>query len=118
MSSVKTGTSPETLVQRSTDAYNAHDAAAFAAVYAPDLQLFDFGGELYLFGRDALRERYAQLFASAPNVAVEIRKRIVVGNVVIDEEYITGTASGRSTHLAVMYEIEGDLIRRVWVARE
>jgi uncharacterized protein (TIGR02246 family) len=118
MSSPQTGTTPETLVQRSTDAYNAHDAAAFAAVYASDLQLLDFGGDLYLFGRDALQERYAQLFASAPAIAVEIRKRIVVGNVVIDEEYITGTASGRPAHLAVMYEIAGDLIKRVWVARE
>ncbi|MBD5606597.1 MAG: steroid delta-isomerase, partial [Candidatus Eremiobacteraeota bacterium] len=39
------------LVARQIDAYNAHDAAAFAAAYAENMQLFDLGGELFLYGR-------------------------------------------------------------------
>jgi len=107
----------ESLVARQIDAYNAHDAEAFASVYAENMQLFDLGGELFLFGREALHERYAMLFANAPNVHVEIAKRIVVGNVVIDEERITHTASGRDAHVAVIYETENGAIQRVWVTR-
>jgi hypothetical protein len=111
MSAQDIAVAPETLVQRGIDAYNAHDAAAFAAVYAPEMQLHD------LSGREALEERYALLFASAPNIHVEILKRIVTGNVVIDEERITNTPSGRDAHVAVIYEIDGGEITRVWVTR-
>lgn len=111
-------TSPESLVARQIDAYNAHDAEAFADVYAENMQLFDLGGELFLYGRDALRERYAMLFANAPQIAVEIVKRIVVGNIVVDEERITGTASGHDAHLAVIYEAVDGAIARVWVTRK
>jgi uncharacterized protein (TIGR02246 family) len=109
--------SPEALVQQGIDAYNAHDASAFAAVYAENMQLFDLGGELFLYGREALRERYAMLFANAPQIHVEIARRIVVGDVVIDEERITGTASGGDAHVAVIYEVANGLIERVWVTR-
>jgi uncharacterized protein (TIGR02246 family) len=114
----ETRLSPEALVAAQIDAYNAHDAERFAAAYAENLQLFDLGGDLYLFGREALRERYALLFAAAPHIAVTIEKRIVVGNVVIDEERITGTQSGRPAHAAVIYEISDGLIARVWVSRD
>ena len=117
MSSPQTAMAPETLVQRGIDAYNAHDAEAFASVYAADMELHDLGGALYLSGREALRERYAQLFASAPNVHVEIVRRIVVGNNVIDEERITHTPSGRDAHVAVIYEIRDGAIARAWVSR-
>jgi hypothetical protein len=40
-----------------------------------------------------------------------------VGNVVIDEERITHTASGRDAHVAVIYETENGAIQRVWVTR-
>jgi uncharacterized protein (TIGR02246 family) len=108
---------PAALVAKQIDAYNAHDAVAFASVYAENMQLFDLGGELFLFGRDALRERYAMLFANAPDIHVEIRTRIVVGDVVIDEEWITHTASGTDAHVGVIYEIQGGAIQRVWVTR-
>jgi uncharacterized protein (TIGR02246 family) len=109
--------SPETLVQSGIDAYNAHDANAFAAVYAENMQLLDLGGELFLYGREALRERYAMLFANAPRIHVEIVKRIVVGDVVIDEERITGTASGSDAHVGVIYQTANGQIERVWVTR-
>jgi uncharacterized protein (TIGR02246 family) len=118
MSFSETQITPEALVAAQIEAYNAHDAERFAAVYADNLQLFDLGGELFLFGRDALRERYALLFAAAPHIAVTIEKRIVVGNVVVDEERITGTKSGRPAHAAVIYEIAHGKIGRVWVTRE
>jgi uncharacterized protein (TIGR02246 family) len=108
-------TSPEALVQGQIDAYNQHDADTFAAAYADDLRLYDLGGELFLFGREALRERYAQVFRDAPQIAVTILKRIVVGDIVIDEERITGTRSGHDAHAAVIYEIAGGLIRRAWI---
>ncbi|MBD5606419.1 MAG: nuclear transport factor 2 family protein, partial [Candidatus Eremiobacteraeota bacterium] len=57
------------------------------------------------------------LFANAPHIHVDIEKRIVVGDVVIDEERITHTASGVDAHVAVIYEIADGEIVRVWVTR-
>ncbi len=118
MTTTGTQQSIEALVQAQIDAYNAHDAERFASAHADDVRLYDLGGELYLYGREALRERYALMFASAPGIRAEIVKRMVVGNVVIDEERITGTESGRVAHAAVVYEVIDGLIRRVWVTRE
>jgi putative hydrolase of HD superfamily len=109
---------PAAVVQRQIDAYNAHDAAAFAAEHAEDVRLFDLGGDVYLAGRDALRERYALMFAHAPEIHATIEQRIVVGPIVIDEERITGTHDGRVAHAAVIYEVLDGSIRRVWVTRE
>lgn len=117
MSAPETTVAPETLVQRGIDAYNAHDAHAFASVYAPEMQLHDLGGDLFLSGRDALEERYGLLFLNAPNIHVEIVKRMIIGNVVIDEEKITRTPSGNDAHVGVIYEIEHGAIARVWVTR-
>jgi putative hydrolase of HD superfamily len=109
---------PAEVVQRQIDAYNAHDAEAFAAEHATDVRLYDLGGEVYLAGRDALRERYALMFAHAPQIHATIEKRIVVGPIVIDEERIEGTHDGRIAHAAVIYEVIDGSIRRVWVTRE
>jgi len=118
MTAIDTCRANEELVQGQIDAYNAHDPDAFASAHAPDVRLYDLGGELYLHGRDALRDRYALVFANAPNIRVTIEKRIVVGNYVIDEERISGTESGRIAHAAVIYEVIDGLICRVWVTRE
>lgn len=50
------------LVQAQLDAYNRHDLDAFCACYHPQVQLFE-GEELVSTGREAFRERYAEMFA-------------------------------------------------------
>jgi hypothetical protein len=106
---------PVELVERQLAAYNAKDLEAFVAVYAPDVELFEFPDKPLAKGTAAMRERYQQRFAD-PILHCTIKNRIVVGNRVIDQEHIRRTwPEGPGTWDAVaIYEVKGALIQRVW----
>jgi imidazolonepropionase-like amidohydrolase len=110
--------SPEALVQRQVNAYNAHDIDAFVATYAPDAQLVNHPIELVSDGRDALRRDYAELFAAAPNLHTEIVDRISIGEYVIDHERVTGLPSGETFEAVAIYRVRAELIDRVWFVFE
>lgn len=108
---------PAELAQRQLDAYNAHDLEAFVACYHPQVEVRDFpAGTLRLDGIAAFRARYADVLAR-PGLRAEVVRRIAQGAVVIDEERVTGLREGVVSAVA-LYEVEGDLIRRVWFVRE
>ncbi len=48
---------PETVVQRQLDAYNAKDLGAWLATYAEDAKQLALGGELLAAGHAAIRAR-------------------------------------------------------------
>ena len=65
-------------------------------------------------GHDEIRACYGELFDLSPNLRVEIRNRIEVGSVVIDEEYITGFLlpdMPTEVHAAAVYRVADDLIQ-------
>ena len=105
--------SPEDIVQRQLEAYNARDLDAFAATYSEDVQLFRMPTrEPTTAGKAALREVYRQRFAS-PNLHAQILSRMVLGNKVIDHERIVGIRETAIEAVAV-YEVDAGLIRAVW----
>lgn len=77
--------SPEVVVQRQLDAYNAKNLAAWLSTYAEDARQFELGGELLAQGHEAIRARTAPRFAE-PDLKAILLKRVVMGNVVIDHE--------------------------------
>ena len=85
-----TFTSPEVVVQRQLDAYNAKNLNAWLATYADDAKQFELGGELLAQGHKAIRARTASRFAE-PNLQAIVLKRVVMGNVVIDHEDVIRT---------------------------
>ena len=106
--------SPEALVQKQLDAYNAHDIDAFAATYAENVELFRLPvAEPSSTGREALISGYGRLFKDVkPNCRA--LSRIVEGNFVIDQEFCQfGENTLRAT---AIYQVEDQLIRRVWFA--
>ena len=109
--------SPESIVQRQVDAYNAHDIDAFVATYADDAELYMHPAELIAKGLAQIRERYTKRFQDAKPHAF-IPKRIVLGRTVIDQEEITALSPDgqRGTMRAVViYEVKQDKIVRAWV---
>ena len=82
---------PEQLVQRQLNAYNAGNIDAFLAPYSEDLQLYTFPDTLNDKGKETIRSRYEDLFEKYPKLHCELIKRIVKGNTVIDHERITLT---------------------------
>jgi hypothetical protein len=102
--------------QRQLDAYNAHDADAFADCFHPGVQLFDLkSGELRGEpGRDALRATYGGVFERCPQLHAEVTSRAVVGNTAFDREVVTGLQD-HTVHAMAIYEVDDDeLITRVW----
>ena len=101
------------VVDRQVRAYNAGDVDAFIACYAEGVVVEASDGAVAMSGREEMRERYSRLFASSPNLHAEIVTRIRVGSYVVDEELITGRASG-DAHAVAIYRLDGaGLIDRV-----
>jgi hypothetical protein len=63
--------SPEAVVQRQLDAYNARDVDALIAIYAADPQMFEHPAKLLAKGSTALRERFLVRFKE-PNLHAQL----------------------------------------------
>jgi uncharacterized protein (TIGR02246 family) len=76
---------PEQVVRRFVDAAKAKNAAAMAALVAPDAVFARFpSGEIILQGRARIEEHYARQLQSLPqNFRITIEPRIVEGQFVI-----------------------------------
>lgn len=103
--------SPEVIVQKQLDAYNARDIDTFLATYSNNIQLFDFPGEKTNEGKEKLRTLFDAFFKRTPDLHAEIKNRIVIGNKVIDEEYVT--ANGSSFSAVAIYEVQNGRISKV-----
>lgn len=102
------------IIDRQVAAYNRRDLEDFVACYAAGANVVRPDGKPLASGRDEIRAVYGQLFGRSPDARVEIRNRIEVGSVVIDEEYITGVAQPgmpAELHAAVAYRVADDLIQ-------
>ena len=103
--------SPEAIVQKQLDAYNDRDIDAFLATYTEDVQLYNFPNKVTSEGQNAMRESYAGFFQRTLDLHCEIKNRIIIGNKVIDEEYVT--MNGNHFKAVAIYEVENGLISKV-----
>jgi hypothetical protein len=108
--------SPEAVVQRQLDAYNARDVDALIAIYAADAQMFEHPAKLLAKGSVDLRQRFLVRFKE-PNLHAQLLQRVVMGNTIIDHERVTRTfPDGPGTaELVMIYEVENDRIANAWV---
>jgi len=101
-------------VQHQLDAYNARDLDRFVAVYADDVKVFrPPAAEPSMEGKSALAHFHGTQRFNLPHLHAELVSRIVAGNKVVDHERVSGI---RETpfEVAVVYEVTGGLIRKVW----
>ncbi len=99
------------IVQKQLDAYNAKDVDAFMAIYTESVKLYNYPNELLSEGKDQMRKDYIAWFQRTPDLKASVKKRIVIGNKVIDEEQVT--ANGKIFNTVAIYEVENGLIRKV-----
>lgn len=111
--------SPETVVQRQLDAYNARDIESFMALFAEDAEGFELGASTpALSGATAIRERYAALFAASPHLHSALVRRIAHARVVVDHERITGRNGDDGVlEMVAIYEVVDGRIRRFHFVR-
>jgi len=101
-----TDNSPEAVVQRQLDAYNARDIDALLAIYADDARQYEHPGKLVAEGSAQIRERFVPRFAE-PDLHARLRQRMVMGNIVVDHEEVTRTfPEGRgAVDVVAIYEV-------------
>lgn len=111
--------SPEQVVQRQLDSYNARDIEAFMSVIHPNVILVNHADDQVLAkGYDQVKSTYTDLFNSSPNLHSNLKDRMVMGNKVIDHESITGRQGNpEAIELIVIYEVEEEKIKKITVIR-
>lgn len=110
--------SPEALAQRQLNAYNARDIEAFLEPYSEDVEIYNFPNELIHKGKEEMRLRYTSLFESVPDLHCELVNRIVLGNMVMDQERVSGFPNGRIIKAVAIYKVENGKINKVYFVRE
>jgi uncharacterized protein (TIGR02246 family) len=103
------------VIDRQVEAYLSRDLEGFLAHYTPDSKITDLDGNV-LMDWEAMREQYGVLFRDSPDLTARIANRIVVGDMVIDEEEIHAAHHPdypSDVHAAVAYHVSGDKIDRV-----
>ncbi|MFC5452339.1 nuclear transport factor 2 family protein [Paenibacillus aestuarii] len=108
----------ESVVQRQLQAYNEKNIDLFMACYSENIQIYDFPNTLTMEGQEAMRARYQTLFETYPHMEATVDKRIFHGKYVIDHEQITGRIEGAIVEAVAVYEIEDDIIIKVWFLRK
>ena len=104
------------VVDRQIAAFRGRDLERFLGFYAADITIRDFDGNVLMDGLAAMRGQYGPLFRDSPELAVEVPRRSVVGDFVIDEEQISGfnlDGFPSSMSAAVVYRVRDGLIQDV-----
>jgi hypothetical protein len=106
--------SPQTVVQRQLEAYNARDLARFLAEYSEDIQVFRLPAALpAIVGKKAFGEFYATQRFNHAGLHADLLSRMAFGNKVIDHERISGVRE-QPFEVAVVYEVKDGRIARTW----
>ena len=104
--------SPEAVVQRQLEAYNARDLDAWLATYAADATQYEHPATLLASGHAEIRARMQARF-SEPNLHARLISRSVMGTVVVDHEVVTRNfpAGPGTVELVCIYSVERGLIQ-------
>lgn len=106
--------SPEAVVQRQLEAYNARDLARFLAEYSDEIRAYRPPAvEPTMIGKEAFGRFYATQRFNHAGLRAELVNRIVMGNKVVDHERISGVGA-ESLEAAIVYEVVDGLIHRTW----
>ena len=111
VSNSKTTTNPEIIVDKQLESYNKRDIDAFMNTYSKDIKLYKYPNDLQTDGQAAMRKSYLSWFERSKDLRAVIKKRIVLGNKVIDQEEVI--ANGQKFNAIAIYEIENGLIKKV-----
>jgi hypothetical protein len=99
---------PQQLAQRHVNAFNAHDGAALAELYAPNGYVDDRGAVVRTPQR--ISAYFAAFFAQNPNVHAKITARTSQGSRVVLREQISSLHDGNSFEEEATFSVSGSLI--------
>ena len=104
------------VVDRQIAAFRDRDLERYLGFFSADVRVSDFDGNVLMDGLEAMRGTYGPLFRDSPQLAVEIPRRMVAGDYVIDEEHLSGfilAGFPPEMHAVVVYRVQDRLIHDV-----
>lgn len=106
---------PEELVQMQLDAYNDHDIDKFISTYSESIEVFSYGSSApELVGMHEFKTRYEERFKNK-KLKARVLKRIIKGNIVIDEEYVSGIMDTQTCVIAIYEVVNNEIIKVTFV---
>ena len=105
----------EAIVQQQLEAFNTKNINAFVKTFDSEVKAYDFPDKLYVQGEKQLHTTFSDFFSQTPDLHCEITNRIIIGSVVIDEEYLT--VNGDNFKAIAIYEIENGKISKMTTVR-
>lgn len=105
---------PEMIVQRQLNAYNARNMEAFLDTYTDDVELYNYPDTRTIQGKAAMKEAYS-FFDTVPYLHAEIKERITLGNKVIDHERVR--FGDNVVEAVAIYEVKDGKIFKVTFVR-
>jgi imidazolonepropionase-like amidohydrolase len=106
---------PEMLIQRQVNAYNARNIDAFLATYSDNIELYNFPDSLIGKDKQKMRAIYANMFKNVTSLHCEIVERIKLGNTIIDHERVK--FNDKIINAIAIYEVKDGKIVRVTFKR-
>jgi hypothetical protein len=106
--------SPEAVVRRHVDAYNAKDMNALLGTLDLDVKLWAFPSRLQVQGKTDCANVWKSSFQASPELKMEVTERMVAGSHVIDHEWIKGRADGKILRGVSIYEVKNGFIVGIW----
>lgn len=113
----QTGNDAAKLVQQQLDAYNQRDIEAFLKPYSDSVKIYNHPNQLIMSGKDKMRANYEGMFANTPDLHCTLMNRMVLGNVVIDQESVIFQKDAAPLEVMAMYKIENGKIAEVYFIR-
>ena len=104
------------VVDRQIAAFRGRDLDGFLGCYAADVKIRDFDGNVLMDGLEAMGGQYGPLFRDSPQLSVDIPRRMVAGDYVVDEENLSGfilAGFPPQMRAVVVYRVHGGLIHDV-----
>jgi hypothetical protein len=102
---------PEMLVQRQVNAYNARNLDAFLATYSDNVELYNFPDSLIGKGKEKMKNVYGNMFKTVEYLHCEIVNRIKLGNTIIDHERVR--FNKQVVNAVAIYEVKDGKISKV-----
>ena len=116
MSRVNPTQSPEAVVQRHVEAYNAQDLNTLFGTLGLDVKLWLFPDKVTASGKSDCAQALRAAFTASPSLRMEVTERMVAGSRVIDHVWLKGRSDGRILRGVQIYEVRDGAITGIWFA--
>lgn len=105
----------EAIIDQQLQAFNAKDINTFVKTFDLDIKAYNFPNDLYVNGQEQLQTTFKEFFTQTLDLHCDITNRIVIGNMVIDEEFLT--VNGDNFTSVAIYEIQNGKISKMIIIR-